>query len=88
MTGPLAADKAIPALPARRFVDALCNVSRRHPQPGVPEQAYLAELQSRGIQPISFHTMLESLFRVTPPTALIVDEAASESQDGGHGLPS
>jgi DNA-binding LacI/PurR family transcriptional regulator len=60
---------------------------RRRPQPGVPEQAYLDELKAHGIQPnayhmpewdetlTSFHAMLEALFRVTPPTALIVDEA-------------
>lgn len=60
---------------------------RRHPQPGIPEQAYLAELKAHGIEPSayhlpeweettqSFHAMLESMFRVTPPTALIVDEA-------------
>lgn len=60
---------------------------RRHPQPGVPEQAFLAELKAHGLQSTpynlpeweettdSFHAMLEALFRVTPPTALIVDEA-------------
>jgi len=52
----------------------------------VPEQAFLDELQSHGIPPTSyhlpdweenpdaFHAMLEAMFRVTPPTALIVDE--------------
>lgn len=60
---------------------------RRLPEPGAPERAFLAELAAHGIAPGSyhlpdwddnidgFHARLESLFRLTPPTALIVDEA-------------
>jgi DNA-binding LacI/PurR family transcriptional regulator len=59
---------------------------RRLPEPGRLEQAFLAELAAHGIQTSSFnlpdwevsaagyHAMLSSLFRVTPPTALIIDE--------------
>lgn len=66
----------------------LVRPRRREPVPGVPEQAFLDELQARGIVPAPyhlpdwdetperFHGMLESIFRVTPPTAMIVDEAA------------
>lgn len=60
---------------------------RRLPQPGESERAFLGELESHGIPPgpyhlpdweetiDGFHARLEALFRVTPPTALIVDEA-------------
>lgn len=60
---------------------------RRLPQPGEFERAFLGELDSHGIPPgpynlpdweetvEGFHARLEALFRVTPPTALIVDEA-------------
>lgn len=66
----------------------LVRPRRREPVPGVPEQAFLDELQAHGIAPSPyhlpeweetperFHAMLESIFRVTPPTAMIVDEAA------------
>ena len=59
----------------------------RVPDPGQSENAFLNELESNGIPPSSYnlpdwtesvdglHSRLESLFRVTPPTALIVDEA-------------
>lgn len=71
----------------RRLV-MLVRPRRREPVPGVPEQAFLDELQAHGIVPAPyhlpewdetperFHAMLESIFRVTPPTAMIVDEAA------------
>lgn len=71
-----------------RRVAMLVRPRRREPAPGVPEQAFLDELKAHGIPPASyhlpewdetpgrFHAMLESIFRVTPPTALIVDEAA------------
>jgi hypothetical protein len=71
-----------------RRIAMLVRPRRREPVPGVPEQAFLDELRAHGIAPTSyhlpdwdetperFHAMLESFFRVTPPTALIVDEAA------------
>lgn len=64
----------------------LVRPDRRLPEPGAPERAFLAELAAQGIVPGSFHlpdwsddiegfhSRLESLFRVTPPTALIVDD--------------
>ena len=71
----------------RRIV-MLVRPRRRRPVPALPEQAFLDELQAHGIVPAPYHlpewdesperflTMLESIFRLTPPTALIVDEAA------------
>lgn len=71
-----------------RRLALLVRPRRRLPAPGLPEQAYSEELKSRGIKPSryhlpdwdetpeSFHAMLQAMFRVTPPTALIVDEAA------------
>ena len=70
----------------RRIV-LLARALRRLPQPGAVEQAFLDELKANGISPgdyhlpdweettAGFHARLESLFQVTPPTALIVDEA-------------
>lgn len=64
----------------------LCRPERRLPVPGKPEQAVLDELAAHGIAPGAYHfpewedgmdgfqRRLESLFRYTPPTALIVDE--------------
>ena len=64
----------------------LCRQERRLPVPGTVERAFLAELAAHGITPGPYHlpdwedgmkgfqTRLESLFRVSPPTALIVDE--------------
>lgn len=81
------ATRTLLALGHRRVV-MLVRPRRRHPHPGVPERAFLDELQAHGIVPAPyhlpeweesperFHAMLESIFRVTPPTALIVDEAA------------
>ena len=60
---------------------------RRLPVPGAPEHAFLAELAAHGITPgpyhlpewkdgiNGFHARLDPLFRLTAPTALIVDEA-------------
>ena len=60
---------------------------RRLPQPGPCEQAYLDELKAHGIEtgpfnlpdwdetPKGFHQLMGRLFQVTPPTALVVDEA-------------
>jgi DNA-binding LacI/PurR family transcriptional regulator len=64
----------------------LVRPDRRLPTPGTPERAFLAELTAHGITPGPYHlpdwedgeegfqSRLESLFQVTPPTALIVDE--------------
>lgn len=69
----------------RRMV-LLCRKGRRLPEPGAVERAFLNELKELGIEPSSYHLpdweetpeglhdCLESLFRVTPPTALIMDE--------------
>lgn len=70
----------------RRIV-LLARTRRRLPQPGAVEQVFLDELAAHGV-PVSdynlpdwedtvngFHSRLESLFQLTPPTALIVDEA-------------
>jgi DNA-binding LacI/PurR family transcriptional regulator len=69
-----------------RRVAMLVRPRRLLPVPGLPEQAFLEELKAHGIAPAPyhlphweetperFHGMLDSLFRVTPPTALIVDE--------------
>ncbi|BCX48443.1 hypothetical protein HAHE_23510 [Haloferula helveola] len=69
----------------RRIV-VLCRRSRRLPQPGASEQAFLGELEAHGIEtsaynlpdweetPEGLHRCLKSLFRITPPTAVIVDE--------------
>jgi DNA-binding LacI/PurR family transcriptional regulator len=64
-----------------------CRPDRRLPVPGTVEGGFLAELAAHGITPGPYHlpdwedgmkkgfrTKLESLFRVNPPTALIVDE--------------
>lgn len=57
---------------------------RRKPEPGVPERAFLDELEAQGIPSGSFNLpdwdddaqglrrLLESLFRTTPPSALLV----------------
>jgi LacI family transcriptional regulator len=69
----------------RRIV-LLTRSARRLPQPGAPERAFLDALRTAGIAPgpyhlpdweetpAGFHACLGELFRVTPPTALIVDE--------------
>lgn len=60
---------------------------RRLPQPGLPERAFLNELEQQGLPrgaynlpnwketPEGFHTRLDELFRITPPTALLLDES-------------
>lgn len=70
----------------RRIV-LLARTRRRLPEPGAVEQVFLDELAAHGL-PVNkynlpdwddtvagFHRRLESLFQITPPTALIVDEA-------------
>ena len=69
----------------RRIV-LLALGQRRLPYPGAPERAFLEELEARGI-PISSYNfpdweesaegllqLLDSLFQLTPPTALLIDE--------------
>lgn len=68
----------------RRIV-LLARQMRRLPTPGESEQAFLNEMIAHGIAPSSFnlpdweesadgfHARLESLFQLTPPTALIID---------------
>ncbi len=70
----------------RRIV-LLARRMGREPDPGVPEQAFLDELAAHGMPSGSYnlpdwiestaglHARLESLFKITPPTALMVDEA-------------
>lgn len=80
-----AATRRLIELGHRRIV-VLARPRRRLPQPGASEQAFLDELAAHGL-PVSdynlpawdetipdFHACLESLFRITPPTAMIVDE--------------
>lgn len=62
--------------------------AQRLPKPGASVQPFLDEMAAHGLEPgnyhlpdweenlESFHKCLEELFRVSPPTALIVDEAA------------
>lgn len=81
-----AVTRALIDLGHRRIV-LLARTRRRLPQPGAVEQTFLDELAAHGL-PVSdynlpgwddsvegFHTRLESLFQLTPPTALIIDEA-------------
>ena len=82
-----AATRKLVELGHRRAV-LLCRRGRRKPAPGPTAQGFLAELKSAGISPSEYHlpdweesaagfsACLDALFRVTPPTALIVDEAA------------
>jgi DNA-binding LacI/PurR family transcriptional regulator/DNA-binding MarR family transcriptional regulator len=70
----------------RRIV-LLARPQRRLPQPGAPERAFLAALEKEGIAVSEYHfphwentkadfyRRLESLFKITPPTALVVQEA-------------
>jgi LacI family repressor for deo operon, udp, cdd, tsx, nupC, and nupG len=70
----------------RRIV-MLVRDDRRKPEPGFTERLFLRELEELGIStgPYNlpdwegsvkgYHRGLESLFRVTPPTALIIGEA-------------
>lgn len=69
----------------RRIV-LIARHGRRLPTAGIAERAFLAELAAHGItagaynlpdwqeSPKGFSVLLESLFRNTPPTALILDE--------------
>jgi len=82
----VAAVNRLTELGHRRIV-MLTRTERRLPEPGPVERVFLDELEARGIQtgnynlpdwedsPEGFQAILESLFQVTPPTALIVSEA-------------
>ncbi len=80
------ATKTLIGLGHRRIV-MLVRRLHRIPIPGASEQAFLNELAIHGIPPSpsyhlpdweftvdGFHGCLESLFKITPPTALIIDE--------------
>lgn len=80
-----AAVRALIGLGHRRIA-MLVRPRRRLPKPGTLEQAFLDDLADHGL-PVSdynlpgweetiqgFHGCLDSLFRLTPPTALIIDE--------------
>jgi DNA-binding LacI/PurR family transcriptional regulator len=70
-----------------RSIVMLCRTESRLPEPGRGPRAFLDALEARSVQtgrynlpdwddtPQGFQAVLESLFRVTPPTALLVDEA-------------
>ena len=80
-----AATRQLIELGHRRIV-LLCRRMRRLPQPGEAERSFLSELSAHGIQPGAYHlpdweesidgffSLLESLFQITPPTALLIDE--------------
>ena len=80
-----AATRCLLGLGHRRIV-LICRRLRRTPKPGNVEQVFLDELAAGGIAtggyclpdweetPGGFHALLVSLFRTTPPTALIIDE--------------
>lgn len=69
-----------------RRIALLCHEERRLPQPGATERAFLAELKAHRIPTGEFNlpnwedtkegfqTLLDGLFQVTPPTALLADE--------------
>ena len=74
------------ALGHRRIV-LLAQAARRLPEPGLPERAFLKELAAHRIptgpynlpdweeSPEGLQRLLDSLFGITPPTALLIDEA-------------
>ena len=80
-----AATRRLIELGHRRIV-LLARRPRRMPEPGTSERVFLKELMAHGISPSAynlpdwdesiegFHGRLESLFTLTPPTALIIDE--------------
>jgi DNA-binding LacI/PurR family transcriptional regulator len=82
----ITATRHLLALGHRRLV-ILCRAERRKPGPGRMEQAVLDELAARGVStgdfnlpdweesPAGLQKLLNSLFRVTPPTAMIIEEA-------------
>jgi len=83
----LAATRQLLDLGHRRIVMIVRN-ARRMPTPGKVERAFLDELAASGIStgdynlpaweenPKGFFKLLESLFGLTPPTAMIISETA------------
>jgi DNA-binding LacI/PurR family transcriptional regulator len=96
-----AATRALLELGHRRIV-LLARSGRRLPQPGASERMFLRTLAEHGIvpgpynlpdweeTPAGFHLRLADLFRVTPPTRIIIEEArfffAAQQFFGRHGL--
>ena len=84
-SGYLNAVRELVRLGHRRIV-LMARPRRRLPKPGAAEQAFLDELAAQGLavsdynlpawQETShdFHSRLDALFQVTPPTALMIDE--------------
>lgn len=82
-----AAVRQLVALGHRRIVLIGPNEWGR-PSPGTIVRGFLDELEAQGVSPSAYnfpawtetpaglHTLLESLFRHTPPTALLIDEPA------------
>lgn len=82
-----AATRTLVELGHRRIV-LLARRMRRLPKPGTAEQAFLDTMASYGLlsgpynlpdwveSADGYHARLESLFRLSPPTALIVDEVS------------
>jgi hypothetical protein len=82
----LAAVRRLAALGHRKMV-MLLREEQRKPQPGPFPRAFLDELESYGLSTSSYNLpdwedsgvglrrCLDSLFRITPPSALILDEA-------------
>jgi DNA-binding LacI/PurR family transcriptional regulator len=82
----IAATRALIGLGHRRIV-LLARRLRRLPEPGTSERTFLAELTAHGIAAgpyhlpdwedsvDGYHACLKSLFQITPPTALIIQEA-------------
>jgi DNA-binding LacI/PurR family transcriptional regulator len=80
-----AATRHLLALGHRRIA-LIISAMHRKPSPGIYALAYLEELTAHGVPtgdynlpdweetPEGFNRLLESLFRSTPPTALIIDE--------------
>ncbi len=70
-----------------RRIALLAMTARRLPEPGLPERMFLQELARHGIpispynlpdweeSPEGLQRLLDSLFKMTPPTALLIDEA-------------
>lgn len=81
----LDATRQVIALGHRRIV-MITRAGRRKPVPGTLERLILAEMRANGIAtgpynlpdweetPAGLNTLLENLFRTTPPTTLIIDE--------------
>jgi DNA-binding LacI/PurR family transcriptional regulator len=70
-----------------RSIVLITGRSRREPKPGVPEQAFLDEIAAHGLRVSSYNlpdweesprglgNLLDMLYRITPPTGILVDEA-------------